>query len=52
MLEPLANKVAGLCMYIFIHSRTINIKIKIHNNMQLKYIKQIKPQHKVKPLHN
>ena len=39
-------------MYIFIYSRIIKIKIKIYNNMQLKYIKQIKPQHKVKPSHN
>ena len=39
-------------MYILIYSPMIKIKIKIYNNMQLKYIKQIKPQHKVKPLHN
>ena len=33
--------------YLFIYSRIIKIKIKIYNNMQLKYVKnKIKQQHK------
>ena len=46
-----ADKETVRLMYIFIYSRIIRIKIKIYNNMQLKY-KKVKPQYKVKPLHN
>ena len=35
--------------YLFIYSRIIKIKIKVYNNMQLKYVKnKIKQQHKSK----
>ena len=47
-----ADKETVRLMYIFIYSRIVKIKIKIYDNMHLKYIKQIKQQHKVKPLHN
>ena len=36
------------CHYSFIYSQIIKIKIKVYNNMQLKYIKQIKPHNKSK----
>ena len=38
-----------IIIYLFIYSRIIKIKIKVYNNMQLKYVKnKIKQQHKSK----